>query len=517
MGTFSGTMAVMNALISEAQHDGRRPRVIRNAKLLDADRWRGEVADVLITDDTIAAVGLNLEVPADTLSLEGKGLLIHPGFVNAHTHGHNALAKGTGDRWTLELLLGAGPWISGRRTTEDRYVSAALNAAEMVLKGSTAAYDLFLELPGPTAEGIQEAIRAYQDVGIRVVLAPMLSDVSLYEAVPGLLDALPSQLKSSVNVHLPHWKQSLQVVRTLQKSCRLDADRARLAIAPTIPMHCSDDFLRACRELADDTGWGLHSHVAESKVQLIAGEHRYRSSIVAHLDSLGLIRAGFTVAHGVWLSDDDMERLAAAKASVATNPGSNMRLGNGLPDIRRMLKHGVNVAVGTDGSASSDNQNMYEAARFASYVTRVNGPDPSNWLTAEEAFRAATCGGSRALGFGDHLGRLAPGAKADLVFLDLESINWLPVNNPLNQLLYTEDATGVRHVMVGGRFVVSDRKLLTVDLQALAQRAQEARLRLDRDTAGARTLFEQVEPFIASYCPGLASQPHRVNRYCTAQ
>jgi 5-methylthioadenosine/S-adenosylhomocysteine deaminase len=508
----------MNTLISETRRDNNHPYVIRNAKLVDADRWRGEVADILITDDSIAAVGPAIEAPASALSLEGTGLLIHPGFVNAHTHGHNALEKGNGDRWTLELLLGAGPWISGGRTTEDRYLSAALNAAEMALKGCTAAYDLFFEFPEPTVEGIQQAIRAYQDVGIRVVIAPMLSDMSLYEAVPGLLDALPPELKASVGgVRPPHWKQSIQVMESLEKAVHLDSDRARLAISPTIAMHCSEDFLRACRELADRTGWGIHSHVAESKVQLIAGEIRYHSSIVAHLDSHGLIRAGFTAAHGVWLSDADMERLAAVGASVATNPGSNMRLGNGLPDIRRMLKHGVNVAVGSDGSASSDNQNMYEAARLASYVSRVNGPDPSTWLTSQEAFRAATCGGSRALGFGDRLGRLAPGAKADLVFLDLQSINWQPLNNPLNQLLYTEDSTGVRHVMVGGRFIVIDRKLLTMDLQDLFHRTQEARSRLNVDTAGARALFDQVEPIIASYCPGLASRPHQLHRYCGAQ
>lgn len=508
----------MNTTISEIRRDNNRPCVIRNAKLLDADRWRGEVADVLITDDTITALGPALEAPASALFLEGTGLLIHPGFVNAHTHGHNSLEKGVGDRWTLELLLGAGPWISGRRTTEDRYLAAALNAAEMVLKGCTAAYDLFFEFPEPTVEGIQEAIRAYRDVGIRVVMAPMLSDIGLYEAVPGLLDALPPDLKTSVSSdRRPHWKKSMEVMESLEKTSHLDSDRERLAICPTIAMHCSEDFLRGCREFADKTGWGIHSHVSESKVQLIAGEIRYHSSIVAHLDSHGLIRAGFTAAHGVWLSDSDMERLAAVGASVATNPGSNMRLGNGLPDIRRMLKHGVNVAVGSDGSASSDNQNMYEAARLASYVSRVYGPDPSTWLTSQEAFSAATRGGSRALGFGDRLGRLAPGAKADLVFLDLQSINWLPMNNPVNQLLYTEDGMSVRHVMVGGRFVVVDRKLLTLDLQNLAQRVQEARSRLDIDTADARALFDKVEPIIASYCPGLASRPHELHRYCGAQ
>jgi 5-methylthioadenosine/S-adenosylhomocysteine deaminase len=496
-------------------HDSGRPSIIRGAKLLDANRWRGENADLLIIGDSIAAVAPRVEAPESALAIDGTGLLIHPGFVNGHTHGHNALAKGTGDRWTLELLLAAGPWITGQRSAEDRYLSAALNAAEMALKGCTAAYDLFLELPEPTVEGILEAIRAYQDVGIRVTIAPMLSDISLYDAIPGLFDALPSALQRAVGDHRPpRWQDSFRVMEALAKTSHFDSEQVHIAIAPTIPMHCSDEFLQACRKLADDTGLGIQSHVAESKVQLIGAEKRYHSSIVAHLNSLGLIRRNFTVAHGVWLSDEDMETLAAAGASVSVNPGSNMRLGNGLPDVRRMLKHGVNVAVGTDGSASSDNQNMYEATRLTSYVSRVNGPDPSDWLTSQEAFYGATCGGSRALGFENHLGRLSSGAKADLVFLDLKSINWLPMNDPLNQLAYVEDGLSVRHVMVGGRFIVKDRRLLTIDLQALAARVSAAQARLVSHTRDARDLYNQLEPFVASFCPALASTPHPVHRYC---
>ena len=499
---------------SAGSNDARRT-TIRGAKLLDADRWRGETADILIIGGSIAAIAPKLEVSGDVIELDGRGLLVHPGLVNAHTHGHGSLAKGTGDRWTLELLLAAGPWISGKRSPEDRYLSAALNAAEMALKGCTAAYDLFLELPGPTIEGVQGAARAYQDVGIRVVLAPMLSDISLYDAVPGLFDELSDDLKLSVNELRPQpWQNALQVVEALEKAWSIDTDHARLAIAPTIPTHCSDDLLIACRKLADDTGMGLHSHIAESKVQLIGGEERYGSSIVSHLGDLDLLRPGFTVAHGVWLSEQDMLQLGDAGASVAVNPGSNMRLGNGLPDVRRMLNHELNLAVGTDGSNSADNQNMYEATRLTCYVSRVNGPDPSDWLTSREAFQAATSGGSRALGFDNRLGRLMPGAKADLVFLDLNSINWLPVTNPLNQLVCTEDASSVRDVMVDGRFIVKDRQLLTVDLRTLARQAAAARERLDRDASDARALFDRLEPFLASFCPGLAARPHRLHRYC---
>lgn len=130
----------------------------------------------------------------------------------------------------------------------------------MALKGCTAAHDLFLELPGPTIEGMQEAVRGYEDVGVRVVLAPMLSDISLYDAVPGLFETLTDDLKLSVKGLRPQPRQSgLQVVEALEKAWSADTDHARLAIAPTIPAHCSDDLLIACRNLADATGLGTPS------------------------------------------------------------------------------------------------------------------------------------------------------------------------------------------------------------------------------------------------------------------
>ena len=164
-------------------------------------------------------------------------------------------------------------------------------------------------------------------------------------------------------------------------------DSVKLAVAPTIPHHCSDAFLIACRDLAREYEVGLHSHVAESKVQVIAGYQRYGTTLTAHMDKLGLVNERFVVAHGVWLDNDDMKRLGDRGASVSHNPGSNMRLGNGLADVRGMLSAKVNVGVGTDGANCSDNLNMYEAMRLASFASKVQGPDVEKWLTTDEALQ----------------------------------------------------------------------------------------------------------------------------------
>jgi len=246
---------------------------------------------------------------------------------------------------------------------------------------------------------------------------------------------------------------------------------------------------------------------------VIVGLKRYGKTQTAHLQDLGLLGPNFTVAHGVWLDHDDMQRLGDHGASVAHNPGSNMRLGNGLADLRGMLARKVNVGIGTDGANCSDNLNMYESMRLASMVSKSQGPDTDQWLTTDEVFGAATEGSARALGFGDRLGRIAPGYKADIVFLDLHNVNWMPVNNAVNQLVHTEDGSGVRHVMVGGELVVEERRVKGVDMAALARKVESARARLAEINVPNRQLFERVEQVVNTFCPGLAKMPYHIDRF----
>jgi len=254
-------------------------------------------------------------------------------------------------------------------------------------------------------------------------------------------------------------------------------------------------------------------HVAESKTQALVADHWYPGeTLTAHLDRLGLLGPDFVAAHGIWLDDDDMRRLAAAGASVAHNPGSNLDLGNGMAAARRLLDHGVNLAIGTDGASSSDNLNMFEAMRFASYVSRVQSLDASRWLSAAETFRAATVGGARALGMEGEIGRVAPGHAADLVLLDLSSMNWTPLNDALNQLIHCEDGTSIDAVMIGGRFVWRQGQHLTIDVPALQRRVAAAVEGLRGATAELRAFADALAPHVAKFCAGLAAKPYRVDR-----
>jgi guanine deaminase len=188
-----------------------------------------------------------------------------------------------------------------------------------------------------------------------------------------------------------------------------------------------------------------------------------------------------------------------------------MRLGNGFGDMKAMLERRVNVGIGTDGANCSDNQNVYEAMRLASLVSKGRSPDVDRWVTTDEVVVAATEGSARALGFAGKLGGSAR-LSADIVFLDLH-INWIPCNDPTNQLVHTEDGGAVTHVMIGGRLVVEHRRVTTVDVAGLAREVDAARRRLSEVTAPAKALYEKLAPLVSRFCPGLAHVPYHVNRY----
>lgn len=486
--------------------------LIRGGRLVDIATRAAPLRDILVIDGVIRDIGEDLAVDAEVF--DASGMLMHPGLVNGHTHGHGNLAKAMGDRWTLELLLTAAPWISGARTEEDKYLSTYIGAAEMLLKGCTACYDLTFEFPAPSEAGLAACVKAYADLGMRAVVAPMVADVTFFDAIPGLKDALPPHLQQEVSaMAMAPAETTLARIATAVENWSGIADQIVPGIAPTIPHHCTDMFMAGCRDIARAHGIGLHSHVAESRMQAIVGRLRYGKTQLQHMDALGLVGPDFTVGHGVWLDDEDMDLLAAHGASVSHNPGSNALLGNGIADARRMLGKGVNVGIGTDGSNCCDNQNMYEAMRAAIYVSHARGDGRySEWLSTAEVLQAATVGSARALGFKD-VGKIEPGYQADIVFLDLSSINLIPLNDPVNQIVQTEDGTSVHSVMVGGRVVVSDGRLVGADMSRLAREAEATRDRLNRVNAERRELFHKLAPIVSSFCPGLSSKPYHIHRH----
>ena len=489
--------------------------IIRNGRLVDVRRRLAEPADILIKGDTILSIGPpGLEAPADATGVDATDRALMPGLVNAHVHGHGTLAKGlVGDRWPLELFLNAMPGMAGHRSIEDKYLNGLVAAVEMIRKGCTACYDLFFEFPIPSLDGVTALGRAYRDAGIRAVIAPMLADKTLYQAYPGLIEAMPEALRAEVRAFkLAPYEATADAVEKIYADWPFDRDWIRPAIAPTIPLHCDDAFLLRCRDLARDHGLPLQTHLAETKAQAVLGLRKYGKTLTAHLDALGLLGPHLSAAHAIWLDHDDLGRLADNGASVVHAPVSNMRFGSGLAHLRPMLERGINIGVATDAANSSDQLNMFEAARLAALISRVQTPDFESWLGPDEVLHMATAGSARAMGFDGTIGDIAPGYKADIVFLDLGHINYVPCHDLVTQIVFTENGAAVDSVMIGGRLVLDRGRLTGIDEKKLRRDAGAAAERLYAAHAATRAFAHQLQPFVGKFCHGLACEPYHVHR-----
>jgi 5-methylthioadenosine/S-adenosylhomocysteine deaminase len=487
--------------------------VVRGGLVLDTG-GRAALQDMLIDDGRILAIdNPGFEVADDAEILSAADRMLIPGLISAHTHSHGALNRGAvDDKVSLEMFLTGAGASTRSRGVGDKYLSAALSAAEMIRKGCTACFDLSVEFPGPSREGIAAVAGAYRDAGMRAVVAPMIADRTIYQALPGLLDALPEDLRSQyAGLGAAPIEDTFSACRDILADWEFDRRWIRPALGPTIPLHCSDEFLIHCARLADEHGVPLQTHLAESRAQAALGRTRYGNSLVRHLEKLGFLSERLSAAHAIWLDDDDIARLGQSGVGVAHNPSSNLRLGSGVAPVRKMLRNGIVVGVGTDASNTSDGQNMFEATRLASYLSRIDGFATDQWLSAGEAFHLATEGSARVLGF-ERIGRLAPGYEADIVFLRLDSPHFVPLRSPLTQMIFAENGASVHTVMIGGRIVFHDGRLLTLDEALLRRQAQEAANRLDQADAGAYASAATVARLVGAFCAAQGCTGHTLPR-----
>jgi cytosine/adenosine deaminase-related metal-dependent hydrolase len=296
---------------------------------------RGELRDIVVEGDLIAdivAPGAVRNPNAEVIDASRR--LIIPGLINAHTHSHGGLSKGVGDLWELDLLLNAAPWIGGNRSHEDKHLSALINAVEHVEKGSTACYDLVFEFPAPSIEGMEAVANAYAKVGLRAVIAPMVADLTFYQAVPGLIDALPDDARDRASkMRMGGADATVAALRRLAATWSHPRDRLRLGIAPTIPHHCTREFLIACRDIAREHDLAMQTHVSEAKYQGVSTFKMFGKSTVEVMDACGLVGPWFSAAHAIWISDTDMDLLSRKGAQVSHNGAANLRLGSGIAAV----------------------------------------------------------------------------------------------------------------------------------------------------------------------------------------
>jgi len=501
-------------MLDEPPQSSTRPLLIRRALLPVPEEGGFQERDILIQHGVIQEVAAaGLPAPGDAQVLDASEHIVIPGLVNSHTHSHFAYGRGYADLWTLELHQNSGGGLGYGASLEDLRLGAMLGAADMIRNGCTAAYDMVLQNPFPSAEGMAAVAEGYRSTGMRAVVAAAVTDRTFWESIGGLIGSLPEDSAAFINsIKATHADDHASGLKKVLDDWPFDTRQLRPAIAPSVPLLCSEAFLADMAAMAREYGVSLQTHLAESKVQAIEAQRRWGVSLTEHLAQRGILGPNVSVAHAVWVSNGDIRILADHGVGVAHNPGSNMRLGNGIAPVAAMLEQGINIGLGTDACTCGDQQNMIEAMRLASFASRVCGPDPSRWLSAGQAFNMATVGSAAVLGFPD-IGKLEPGYRADVVFLDRTELAYLPLNNFWTQLVFSETGRGVRRVMIEGRIVYDNGRYTAFDYPKLRREVHARAEHLARTGKGRRIKLKGLEPIISRFCVGLARTPLAFSRY----
>ena len=460
--------------------------LIEHVDILDPTAPRNTACDrsILIEGNTIVAIEpadrpISDYPPAISEVINGRRLLAIPGLLSAHTHSPENFMRGATERMPLE------PWLvwlygtCGEYTARDHYLCAAMSAIEMLLGGVTGTLD-HLWHGGPwKRDYLDAAMQAYRDSGIRATVAPMYDD---HDYVLDAADALGFDLRGSVygQSHGGYRRDRDDYRRGVLRDNlalfdewmrdwhRSEGGRLQTFLGPAAGQLVTAECLRWSLELARKHGAGVHMHCVETRVQDYCIRRAHGKTVIHWLYDEGLLSSEVTLPHSVWIrSPADLDRLAEGGAIPVHNPAANLKLGSGLMAMREMLDRGIPVALGVDGACSSDNQNMFDAVKLAALIHNLKSPDPRTWISAREAFEAGTIGGAAAMLMQDRLGCLKAGMVADLVLLDTHNATLAPMNDAYGMLVHCETGNSVRHVIVNGQIVVRDRRLLTMDADAL--------------------------------------------------
>jgi cytosine/adenosine deaminase-related metal-dependent hydrolase len=476
--------------------------LIRDAMLLTLDPRNRLIGDghVLVDGERIVLVGEGPPPPgiiADRV-LDGRQRLVLPGLVNSHLHSHENFNRGRLDNLphNVWMLYARPPLLGATPGPEEVYLRTMLGCLEMLRGGVTLAIDDIVHVPPTNPASFDAVVRAYHDAGMRAVVTTTTVDRPYHLTLPWADAVFPPGLQREFEARP---RSSIHELIAFARRCaaRCGSGRVRFALSPSAPQRCSRELLEALRDVQRETALPLIVHVLETRLQVVTGRLFYGRSMVAHLEALGLLGPRTALVHGVWVDDDDIRRIAAAGATVFHNPSSNLKLGSGVAPARALLRAGVPVGLGTDGMGSNDCQNLFEEMRLAALVSKITSPAYDEWLTADEALGMATRGSLGAVGLAAELGAIEVGRLADLVLLDLGTVAFTPRHDVVRQLVYAERGAGVRTVLVGGRIVVEDGVVTTVDEPKLLAEinATAERVRAASEPGWRRS--RELEPYFA--------------------
>jgi 5-methylthioadenosine/S-adenosylhomocysteine deaminase len=434
---------------------------------LDGDQYRVvEGCAIGIRDGQIAWIGPSADAHTVTArqTLDGGGKLAVPGLVNTHNHLFQNLVKGLGDE--MYLL----PWVeavilttSEEITPDEVYTAALLGSVEALKNGCTSLLDFMFGLPDPDHH--RAVLRAFRDSGLRGFLGRAIRDLNpdsghrdpwylplgeVFDQMRGLAAEFPSRLP------VPRVLPAPGTVRTV-----------------------TTQGLVAIAEYAEAEGSQITIHMGEYVEERDLAIERWGLNAFAKCEEIGFLSPRVVAAHCVQVDEAEMEIMARTGMQVSYNPVSNCYLGNGIAPVVRMLEHGIDVSLATDGGACGNTQDMLEALRFGAVLAKTQQRDPRA-MNARDILRLATMGGAKALGLPGQLGALEVGRRADLSLHDPWRVKTVPVHDPISSLVYGSTHANVDTVLVDGEIVIQGGVSTKVDEDSLMREAQARAVEVSR-------------------------------------
>jgi len=440
--------------------------IIKNAYLLTLNKNRDIIKDacIVIKDDRVIDIGSDkiiAKYQADRV-IDAKGRVILPGFISTHSHLFQTMLKGLGRDMNLMDWLDNSVRRALCNFDKDTIYHAALcGCSEAIHSGTTTILDFMYCHAVPDLD--EEVIRAFEDIGIRGVLGRAFTQVA----------GFPKEIA------LPYIETEqafLDNVRVLEKKYRNNS-RISIAMAPGIIWDQTDDGFREMRRIADDLKIPITIHIDETPDDNKFSMETYGENAIPHLDRLGVLGPDFIGVHCVYMTEEDIQIFKERDVKISHNPLANMILASGVAPVARFVKEGLTVSLGCDGSASNDTQNFLNVLQMASLLHKVSSRDPKT-IPAATALEMATLGGAKALGREKELGSIEIGKKADLIFYDINEIFSCPSYDPVTALVYSSTSASIKSVIVDGKVVMEEGKLVNVDEEKIRYETKRLGVRL---------------------------------------
>ena len=352
----------------------------------EAGSRRYETADVIVEGAHIVDIGRDKAPEHDGTVIDASNAIVMPGLVNAHLHSNEGFQQGAYDNLPLEIWLGESypPFGFPLLTQRDYYLRTMLAAIESIRAGVTTVQDDYVHPPA-TPDAMDAAVQAYADAGLRAWVTVDMWDQPLRACLPWADELIPEAIHAELAA-MGGADADAQIALFERQFDRWHGHdgRIRIVLAPCGPQRCTPELLRRIAALSAERDIPIHCHTLETRLQAIHAEQAWDMTAVAFMESVGLLGPRTTLVHAIWLTDDDIARLAERGCSVVHNPLSNMKLGSGTCPVRKLRDAGIAVALGTDGLATSDTADLVEAIRAASLIHKTGNPDHASWVSADE-------------------------------------------------------------------------------------------------------------------------------------